>query len=72
MQNVAELVDRFGGAAKMAAVINQAPEKIRQWSARNSVPGRYWLEIIAAARQLGIKGVNASTLTELASQRKAA
>lgn len=72
MQTVAELVDRFGGAAKMAPAINQTPEKIRQWSARNSVPGRYWLVIIEAARQLGIRGINAGALAELASQKKAA
>lgn len=67
MHSFADLIDSFGGAAKMAPEINQVPNTIRQWSARGSIPARYWRAIIEAAERLDIKNVNAGTLAELAS-----
>lgn len=62
-----DLIDRFGGAAKMAPLIGVAPNRVRQWSCRNSIPGRFWRKIIDAAKEQGIRGVNAAKLAELAS-----
>lgn len=72
MQTFADLIERFGGAAKMAPEIREPANTIRQWSSRGSIPARYWHSIIEAARRLNIRGVNASTLAELANRRKAA
>lgn len=72
MHTFADLIERFGGAAKMAPEINELPNTIRQWSARGSIPARYWHKIIEAAKRLNVRGVNAATLATLASSRKVA
>lgn len=69
MQTFADLIEAFGGAAKMAPEINQPSNTIRQWSARGSIPARCWHEIIEAARRLGIKGVTAAALAEFAAPK---
>ena len=72
MQTFADLIVRFGGAAKLAVEIDVSASAIRQWSARGSIPVRYWQSIIAAASRLGVDGVTAATLAEMASHQSAA
>lgn len=72
MNTFADLIERFGGAAKMAPEINEMPNTIRQWSARGSIPARYWHSIIEAARRLKVTGVTYSALAEIANRRQAA
>jgi hypothetical protein len=67
MHSFSDLIERFGGAAKMAPEIGASANTIRQWSSRGSIPGRYWQTIIDAAKRLNIRGVNAAKLAELAS-----
>lgn len=71
MQNFADLIERFGGAARMALEIGVSANTIRQWACRNSIPGRYWQKIIDTAKRLGIRGINAAKLAELASPPEA-
>lgn len=72
MNTFRDLIDRFGGAAKMAAEIDEQPATVRQWASRDSIDARYWKKIIAAARRLGLRGINSEVLTELASRKMAA
>lgn len=72
MNTFADVIDRFGGAARMAGEIHEEANTIRQWASRDSIDARYWKKIIAAARRLGIRGINSNVLTELASRRMAA
>lgn len=72
METFGDLIERFGGAAKMAPEIGELPNTIRQWSARGSIPAHYWHTITEAAKRLGIRGVTFAALGELASRKKAA
>jgi hypothetical protein len=72
MQTFAELIERFGGAARMAPEIGVSANVIRQWSSRGSIPGRYWLTIIDAAKRLGIEGVDAAALASIATTKEPA
>lgn len=74
MKTVADLIDRFGGAAKMAGEIDGLEANtIRQWSARGSIPARYWHAIVEAAKRLNLEEVNLEVLAEIAArQAKAA
>ena len=72
MHTIGELIERFGGAAKMAPEIGQSAATIRQWAARESIPGRYWQEIVDAARQRNVRGVTFAALAELAKRKAAA
>jgi hypothetical protein len=71
METFSDLVDGFGGAAKMAPQISESPNTIRQWVARGSVPARYWQQIIEAAQRLSVRGVTYAALAELANRKKA-
>lgn len=72
METFSDLVERFGGAAKMAPEIGELPNTIRQWVARGSIPARYWQKIIEAARRLNVRGVTYADLAEISTRRKAA
>jgi hypothetical protein len=72
MESFADLIERFGGAAKMALAIGELPNTIRQWAARNSIPARYWQTIVTAARDNNVRGVSHAALAELAGRRRAA
>lgn len=72
MESFSALVERFGGAAKMAPEIGELPNTIRQWVARGSIPARYWQKIIEAARRLNVRGVTYAALAELANRKEAA
>lgn len=72
MQTSSDLIERFGGAAKMAPLISVPANTIRQWAARDSIPARYWHAIIEEARKLGVRGINAESLASLAGRKKAA
>lgn len=72
MQTSSDLVERFGGAAKLAPHIAVPANTIRQWVARDSIPVRYWHSIIDEARRQRIRGINADTLANLAGRKKVA
>ncbi len=66
METFSDLIERFGGAAKMAVAIGESANTIRQWSARRSIPGRYWEAIVEAAQRLYIEGVTFEALASIA------
>lgn len=70
MKTFGDLIDHFGGAAKMAAEIpGIEANTIRQWSARGSIPARYWRAIVDAATRLGIEGVTFEVLGMIAADQ---
>jgi hypothetical protein len=71
MDTFSELIERFGGAAKMSAEIGEPANTIRQWSARGSIPARHWHTIVDAARRLYIAGVSFEVLATLAARARA-
>jgi len=72
MHTSSQLIERFGGAAKMAPQIDVPANTIRQWAARDSIPARYWHAIIEGAKKQNIRGVTAETLANLARRKDAA
>lgn len=72
MQSFSELIDRFGGATKMAAAIGEPANTIRQWACRDSIPARCWTKVAEAAREHRLTGVTLQALSELASRKRAA
>ena len=71
MHTFAELIEKFGGAAKLAGEIGEQANAIRQWSARNSIPARHWHSIVEAAARLQVPGVTFEALAGVASGRPA-
>ena len=72
MESVSDLINRFGGAAKMAPEIDTDANTIRQWAARGSIPGRHWSVIVTAATRLEIDNVTLELLAGLAEKVRAA
>lgn len=71
MQSFSDLIDRFGGATKMATAINEPANTIRQWACRDSIPARCWAKVTEAAKEQQLTGVTLQALSDLASRRKA-
>lgn len=72
MATVADIIERFGGAAKMAPLIGTPANTIRQWSVRGSIPGRCWQAIVTAAECVGVGDVTFEVLAQIAKARSAA
>lgn len=47
MRSVAEIIDRFGGNSKFAAVIGKGPSTASEMRRRKSIPVDYWPKLIA-------------------------
>jgi hypothetical protein len=71
MTTVADIIERFGGAAKMAPLIGESANTIRQWSVRDSIPGRCWQVIVTAADRAGLDGVTLEVLAKIAKAKAA-
>lgn len=72
MQTCSELIERFGGAAKMSPEIDVPANTIRQWAARESIPSWSWASIVEAGRKLSIEGVTLEALAEMAARSRPA
>lgn len=72
MKTCSEVIERFGGAAKMATAIDEPANTIRQWAARDSIPARCWQSIVIAAEKQGLSGVTFEVLAKLAKAKAAA
>lgn len=43
------------GATELAKYMNQLPNTVIQWGARNNIPARHWVKVAYFARKKGIK-----------------
>ena len=62
MTTFADIIDRFPSAEVLASALGEKGGTVRAWRARNSIPSRYWLALVAAAQALGIDGVTHEVL----------
>lgn len=69
MRTVSDLIDRFGGNTKFAAVIGKNPSTASEMKRRGSIPVEYWPAIVRAAPDFGIDGITADRLVELHTAR---
>lgn len=72
MQNLNDVIDAFGGYAKLAEAIGCPAGTASAWKTRGSIPVRYWSQIVARAAALGIEGVSFEALAKIASQSASA
>lgn len=43
------------GATRLARILGENPKAVAGWLARNSIPGKYFVPVAAAAQTLGVK-----------------
>ncbi len=69
MKTVADLINKWDSDADLARDIGLNPSHISMMKLRNSIHPRHWTAIIKAARERGIKGINADVLGKIAVNR---
>ena len=66
MDSFASLIDKLGGAAKVAKYTGEQPGTVQQRKRRNSFPPETWPKLIEMARLRGLEGVDEAFLLKLA------
>jgi hypothetical protein len=69
METFADIVDRLGGYAVVAAEMKMRPTTVQSWRARNSIPPSDWLAVVELAKRLGVPGVTLDVLAKIAKPR---
>lgn len=54
MKTVSDIIAIWDSAEDLGRSINEPGLKVRMWRHRNSIPPRYWPDIIAAAKARGV------------------
>lgn len=56
MENGADIIDKFGGAVKLAEALEVEASAVRMWRHRRKFPARYWMRLfeISTNRNLGV------------------
>ena len=65
MQTISDLIDKFGGSTKFAAVIGKNPSTASEMKRRGSIPVEYWATVLSAASERGFKDITSERLIEL-------
>jgi hypothetical protein len=66
MQTVDEIVNAFGGPAKLARALGvRRYARVTDWKYRGSIPAGAWADIVDAARKHGVRGVTLETLAHI-------
>lgn len=68
MHSVADIIALWPSLGEFAADLEVGYETAKAWRARNSIPGKRWLDLIAAAERRRIAGVTLDLLATLARQ----
>lgn len=63
------IIKKWPNAADLGRDLKVKHETVKQWRARNSIPGAHWRNLIEAARARGIQGVSYDTLSDAAAFR---
>jgi hypothetical protein len=70
MQSIAEIIDAFGGASAFARVIGRGASTASEMKRTGAISGRYWEEVVEAARARGIAGVTLECLARLHARKR--
>ena len=65
MHTIGDLIEKFGGSTKFAAIIGKNPSTASEMKRRGSIPVEYWPAVLSAARECGFKEVTIEKLMEL-------
>lgn len=71
MNSFRDVFDKFKGPARLADAIGIKAFHAQTMKTRDSIPPEYWPAIVTAAKQLGIEGVTAEALMEVAAKTAA-
>src|SRR5688572_30775668 len=70
MKSFHDVINAFGGPLKFAASIRIEYLAARSMAARDMIDGKYWRDVVAAARLLRIPGVTLDVLAAIAAKRR--
>ena len=60
------LIDQWPTLADFARDVRAPYERARKWRERNSIPSKYWPDIVRAARRQGVPGATIESLAMMA------
>lgn len=69
VSSFAQIVDLWPSLRVLADDAGVGYETTRQWRLRNSIPAKYWQQLVAAAKMRGIAGITLEMLADLAIRR---
>lgn len=69
MQNVADIFAAFDGPAKLGRAIGVRTEHATAMKRRGSIPARYWLRLVKAARDEGRADITLEVLARVHAAR---
>jgi len=65
MNRVSDIIDRLGGNASVSREIGVKPSAVSEMKRRNSIPPRYWSDLIAMAKERGAGEITADMLVAI-------
>ena len=63
-----DVIGLWPNSRELANALDVAPEAVRKWKARDSIPPEYWVGLVSAADRAGIEGVTLDHLAGIASK----
>ncbi|MGV6875892.1 carph-isopro domain-containing protein [Pseudochelatococcus sp. B33] len=69
MKTFADIIDLFGGPARIARAIGVTTEHASIMKRRGSIPATYWQRVVSAAEQEGVNGITLDVLAAAAAFR---
>jgi hypothetical protein len=70
MRSFTEIIEAFGGVVPFRDAMHLPDVNARQMKLRDSIPPAYWPQVVGAASERGINGVNYETLAKLAAAKR--
>ena len=70
MDTFADIIALWGKATQLARDIGETGLNVRAWRNRNSIPPEKWVDVVAAAKRRGFKGVTVELMARLRAQQR--
>jgi hypothetical protein len=65
MKTVPDLIEALGGSTRLAGKLNLPIATVGAWKARESIPTRYFPQLVRLASQQKVKGVTLKALVAM-------
>lgn len=72
MRTFEDVFAAFGGPTRFADAVGIKPFHAQTMKTRDSIPPGYWSDVVKAAAELGIKGINLEALARIAAAKREA
>lgn len=70
METFAAVIDAWPSPAEFAADVGVPLNNARVWKHRDSIPARYWPQVVAGAEARGLVGITLDLLAKLAARER--